>query len=118
MGIFNNHERKVIEALCKKSEDISNDISKEIHEFLDDLKEEYEQNKVASENRLDDNASSGVFLYDLRNDHDQERFHDQDTCTREDQKQWSRKRLGIGFINIVEGHKRIKYPKDHLVQLL
>lgn len=46
MGIFNNHERKVIEALCKKSEDISNDISKEIHEFLYDLKEEYEQNKV------------------------------------------------------------------------
>ncbi|WP_396156715.1 hypothetical protein, partial [Flavobacterium macrobrachii] len=46
MGIFNNHDKKVIEALCKKSEDISNDISKEIHEFLDDLKEEYDQNKV------------------------------------------------------------------------
>ena len=48
MGIFNNHDKKVIEALCKKSEDISNDISKEIHEFLDDLKEEYDQNKVVS----------------------------------------------------------------------
>ena len=46
LTVFSNHERKVIEALCKKSEDISNDISKEIHEFLDDLKEEYEQNKV------------------------------------------------------------------------
>src|SRR5690606_8329873 len=46
MGFFNNHEKKVIAELCRKSEDISNDISKEIHEFLDDLKEEYEQNKI------------------------------------------------------------------------
>jgi type I site-specific restriction endonuclease len=46
MGIFNNNEKKVIAALCKKSEDIGNDISKEINEFLDDLKEEYEQNKI------------------------------------------------------------------------
>ena len=35
-----------------------------------------EQDEIAAVNRLDDNASSGVFLYDLRNDHDQERFHD------------------------------------------
>jgi hypothetical protein len=46
MGIFNNKDKKAIAALCKKSEDIGNDISKEINELLDDLKEEYEQNKV------------------------------------------------------------------------
>ncbi len=46
MGIFNNNEKKAIAALCKKSEDISNDISKEINEFLDDLKDEYEENKI------------------------------------------------------------------------
>lgn len=46
MGLFNNHEKKVIAELCKKSEDISNDISKEINELLDDLKTDYEENKV------------------------------------------------------------------------
>lgn len=46
MGIFNNHEKKVIAQLCKKSEDISNEISKEINEFLDDLKTDYEESKV------------------------------------------------------------------------
>jgi hypothetical protein len=46
MGLFNNHEKKVIAELCKKSEDISNDISKEIHELLDELKTDYEENKV------------------------------------------------------------------------
>ncbi|MDI9257145.1 MULTISPECIES: hypothetical protein [Flavobacterium] len=46
MGLFNNHEKKVIAELCKKSEDISNDISKEINELLDDLKTEYEENKI------------------------------------------------------------------------
>jgi hypothetical protein len=46
MGLFNNHEKKVIAELCKKSEDISNDISKEINELLDDLKTDYEENKI------------------------------------------------------------------------
>ncbi|MGV9003877.1 hypothetical protein [Flavobacterium sp.] len=46
MGIFNNHEKKVIAKLCKKSEDISNEITKEINEFIDDLNSEYEENKV------------------------------------------------------------------------
>ncbi len=46
MGLFNNHEKKVIAELCKKSEDISNDISKEINELLDDLKTDYDANKV------------------------------------------------------------------------
>jgi argininosuccinate lyase len=46
MGIFNTHEKKVITELRKKSEAISNDISKEIKEHLDDLKTDYEENKV------------------------------------------------------------------------
>lgn len=46
MGLFTNHEKKVIAELCKKSEAISNDISKEINELLDDLKTEYEENKI------------------------------------------------------------------------
>ena len=46
MGLFNSHEKKVIAELCKKSEDISNDISKEINELLDDLKTDYEENKI------------------------------------------------------------------------
>ena len=41
MGIFNNHDKKVIAQLCKKSEDISNEITKEINEFIDDLNSEY-----------------------------------------------------------------------------
>ena len=47
MGIFNNHDKKVIAQLCKKSEDISNEITKEINEFIDDLNSEYEETKVA-----------------------------------------------------------------------
>ena len=35
MGLFNAHDKKIIAELCKKSEDISNDISKKIHELLD-----------------------------------------------------------------------------------
>ena len=46
MGIFNTHEKKVITELRKKSEAISNDISKEIKEHLDDLKTDYEENKI------------------------------------------------------------------------
>jgi DNA repair ATPase RecN len=46
MGIFNNHEKKVIAVLCKKSEAIGNEITKEIHELLDDLKSDYDENKM------------------------------------------------------------------------
>ncbi|WNM17805.1 hypothetical protein [Flavobacterium capsici] len=46
MGIFNSHEKKVLVELRKKSEDISNEISKEINEFFDDLKSDYDESKV------------------------------------------------------------------------
>jgi hypothetical protein len=46
MGIFNTHEKKVITELRKKSEAVCNDISKEIKEHLDDLKTDYEENKI------------------------------------------------------------------------
>jgi len=46
MGIFNNNDKKVIAKLCKKSQDISNEITKEINEFIEDLNSEYEENKV------------------------------------------------------------------------
>ena len=49
MGFFNNHDRKVISDLCKKSEAIGNEISKEIHELFDDLKSEYDENKIVLE---------------------------------------------------------------------
>ena len=46
MGIFNNLDRKTLAQLCKKSEDIGNEISKEINEFIDDLNADYEENKI------------------------------------------------------------------------
>ena len=46
MGFFNNHEKKLIAKLFKKSEDISNEITKEISEFFDDLNSEYQENEV------------------------------------------------------------------------
>ena len=46
MGLFNAHEKKVITELRKKSEAISNDISKEINERFEDLKTDYEENKI------------------------------------------------------------------------
>ena len=44
MGLFGNKEKKIIVALCKKSEDISKDITKEIDELLVELKSEYDEN--------------------------------------------------------------------------
>ena len=44
MGLFGNNQKKIIEELHKKSEDHSNEISKEIHELLDDLKTDYDEN--------------------------------------------------------------------------
>jgi len=50
MGLFNNNEKKIIAQLCKKSEDISMDITKEIDELLGELKSEYDENsKVVNE---------------------------------------------------------------------
>ena len=45
MGLFGNRENKIIVELCKKSEDISNDITKEIDELLGELKSEYDESK-------------------------------------------------------------------------
>jgi DNA repair ATPase RecN len=46
MGLFNTYEKKVIAELCKKSEAIGNDVSKEIDEIFEDLKTDYEANKI------------------------------------------------------------------------
>jgi phage-related minor tail protein len=48
MGLFNNNKRKIIGALCKKSEDISKDIAKEIEELLGELKSEYDENRLVA----------------------------------------------------------------------
>jgi DNA repair ATPase RecN len=45
MGLFNAHEKKVIAELCKKSEDINNDVSKEINDLFEDLKTDYDESK-------------------------------------------------------------------------
>ncbi len=45
MGLFGNNEKKIISDLCKKSEAISNDISEEIEELLQDLKSDYDENR-------------------------------------------------------------------------
>lgn len=44
MGLFGNSDKKIIAELCKKSEDISKDISNEIDELLIELKTEYDEN--------------------------------------------------------------------------
>ncbi|MFY7740593.1 MAG: hypothetical protein ACOVQC_08755 [Flavobacterium sp.] len=50
MGLFNNNEKRIIKELCKKSENISKDISNEIDELLIELKTEYDENsKVVTE---------------------------------------------------------------------
>lgn len=46
MGLFGNNEKKIIAELCKKSENIGNDITNEIDELLIELKSEYEENKA------------------------------------------------------------------------
>lgn len=45
MGLFGNKEKRIIVELCKKSEDLSNDITKEIDELLGELKSEYDENQ-------------------------------------------------------------------------
>ena len=50
MGLFQNTDKKIINELCRKSEDISKDITNEIDELLVELKTEYEENrKVVNE---------------------------------------------------------------------
>lgn len=44
MGLFGKNDKKIIAELCKKSEDISKDITNEIDELLDELKLEYNEN--------------------------------------------------------------------------
>ena len=46
MRLFTSHEKKVIAELCRKSEDIGNDINKEINELFEDLKTDYDENKM------------------------------------------------------------------------
>ena len=45
MGLFGNNEKKIINDLCKKSEAISNDISNEIEELLENLRSDYDENR-------------------------------------------------------------------------
>ena len=45
MRLFGNNQKKIIENLHKKSEDISKDITKEIDELLGELKSEYDESK-------------------------------------------------------------------------
>lgn len=45
MGLFATTDKKIIADLCKKSEDISKDISNEIDELLDELKSDYDENR-------------------------------------------------------------------------
>ncbi len=50
MGLFGTSDKKIIAELCKKSEDISKDITNEIDELLNELKSDYyENNKVVNE---------------------------------------------------------------------
>jgi len=50
MGLFGNSDKKIIAELCKKSEDISKDLTNEIDELLVELKTDYEENsKVVNE---------------------------------------------------------------------
>ena len=50
MGLFGISDKKIIAELCKKSENISKDISNEIDELLMELKTEYDENsKVVTE---------------------------------------------------------------------
>ena len=46
MGLFLNRESKILHDICKKSEYHNNDIAKEINELHDDLRDEYEQNRI------------------------------------------------------------------------
>jgi len=47
MGLFKTKEKKAIAELCKKSEGLCKEISKEIDEHLTNLKSDYEENKTS-----------------------------------------------------------------------
>lgn len=46
MGIFGTKDKKIIAALCKKSEAIGKEITNEIDELLVELKSDYDENKA------------------------------------------------------------------------
>lgn len=46
MGLFGSTDKKILAELCKKSEDISNNITNEIDELLIELKSDYDENKA------------------------------------------------------------------------
>jgi hypothetical protein len=46
MGLFSISDKKIIAELCKKSEAISNEITLEIDELLNELKTEYDENST------------------------------------------------------------------------
>ncbi len=45
MGLFNSSDKKIIKTLYKKSEEIGNDITKEIEELFVELKSDYDENQ-------------------------------------------------------------------------
>jgi hypothetical protein len=46
MGLFGISDKKIIAELCKKSEDISKDLTNEIDELLVELKTDYDENST------------------------------------------------------------------------
>lgn len=46
MGMFLNRSNKILYDICQKSEYHNNDLAKEIDDFFEDLKSEYEQNRL------------------------------------------------------------------------
>lgn len=49
MGIFSNKDKKVVQSLKKKCEEIGNEITTEIESLFQDLSEEYQKNDLIEE---------------------------------------------------------------------
>lgn len=49
MGLFNKKEKKIISEISKKNKTYHDDISKEIKELLEDLKHDFQENKIVLE---------------------------------------------------------------------
>ena len=45
MGLFTNKDKQIIKTLCKKSEEIGKEITKEIEELFVELKTDYDENQ-------------------------------------------------------------------------
>lgn len=45
MGLFNSKDKHIIKTLCKKSEEIGKEITKEIDELFVELKSDYDENQ-------------------------------------------------------------------------